>query len=56
MLARACEPLLKEEDEGKYRCMECNKLFSARKFVDKHLFTKHGDKLAPEIETVSVKS
>jgi hypothetical protein len=40
---------VKEEDEGKYRCRECNKLFSAQKFVVKHIATKHasivGDKL-----------
>ncbi|KAK4055512.1 hypothetical protein OIV83_000058 [Microbotryomycetes sp. JL201] len=33
----------KEEEPGKYRCTGCSKLFSAHKFIIKHLFTKHGD-------------
>ncbi|KAM0788989.1 hypothetical protein ACM66B_003058 [Microbotryomycetes sp. NB124-2] len=32
----------KEEEPGKYRCTGCSKLFSAHKFIIKHLFTKHG--------------
>ncbi|GAA5915468.1 uncharacterized protein JCM6883_004822 [Sporobolomyces salmoneus] len=37
-----CSPYIKNEEEGKFRCKECNKLFSARKFVEKHIVTKHG--------------
>ncbi|GAA5956755.1 hypothetical protein JCM3765_005728 [Sporobolomyces pararoseus] len=37
-----CSPYIKNEEEGKFRCKECNKLFSARKFVEKHILTKHG--------------
>ena len=48
-LVHIVQPHVKEEEEGKYRCRECNKLFSAQKFVVKHVATKHpqlvGDKL-----------
>lgn len=42
-LAKAVEPHVKQEDEGKYRCKTCNKLFKANAFVQKHIATKHGE-------------
>ncbi|GAA5928036.1 uncharacterized protein JCM15063_006064 [Sporobolomyces koalae] len=42
VLFSLCSPHIKTEEEGKFRCKECNKLFSARKFVEKHIVTKHG--------------
>ncbi|KAG8963969.1 hypothetical protein FRC03_002400 [Tulasnella sp. 419] len=40
-LARACEPHIKHEDENKYRCTVCSKLFKASSFVEKHIANKH---------------
>jgi hypothetical protein len=34
-LYRLLAPHIKQEEEGKFRCKECSKLFSARKFVEK---------------------
>lgn len=41
-----CNKHILPEDGGtKFRCSDCNKLFSARKFVQKHLMTKHSSTL-----------
>ncbi|KAF8529256.1 hypothetical protein BU17DRAFT_80457 [Hysterangium stoloniferum] len=40
-LRKAVEPHIKQEDEGKYRCRTCNKLFKASSFVEKHVANKH---------------
>ncbi|KAL4241397.1 ARS2 family protein [Abortiporus biennis] len=40
-LSRACEPFIKQEDEGKFRCKTCQKLFKATSFVEKHIANKH---------------
>ncbi|KZT35530.1 hypothetical protein SISSUDRAFT_1025265 [Sistotremastrum suecicum HHB10207 ss-3] len=40
-LSKAVEPHIKQEDEGKYRCRSCNKLFKATAFVEKHVANKH---------------
>ncbi|KAI0080659.1 hypothetical protein K474DRAFT_1657465 [Panus rudis PR-1116 ss-1] len=40
-LSRACEPHIKQEDEGKFRCKTCQKLFKAPSFVEKHIANKH---------------
>ncbi|KAG8855881.1 hypothetical protein FRB96_006703 [Tulasnella sp. 330] len=45
-LSKACEPHLKREDEGKFRCSVCTKLFKAESFVEKHIANKH-----PELVT-----
>ena len=37
---------IKKESEGKYRCVECEKLFKGEEFVKKHLKTKHEDVIA----------
>ncbi|KAM5534897.1 hypothetical protein V8D89_011452 [Ganoderma adspersum] len=42
-LSRACEPYIKQEDEGKFRCKTCQKLFKATSFVEKHIANKHPD-------------
>ncbi|KAH9850035.1 hypothetical protein C2E23DRAFT_837171 [Lenzites betulinus] len=42
-LSRACEPYIKQEDEGKFRCKTCQKLFKATSFVEKHIANKHAD-------------
>lgn len=40
-LSKACEPYIKQEDEGKFRCKTCQKLFKATSFVEKHVANKH---------------
>jgi len=42
-LRKAVEPHIKQEDEGKFRCRSCNKLFKASSFVEKHVANKHPD-------------
>ncbi|KAJ6510279.1 hypothetical protein C8R47DRAFT_1097395 [Mycena vitilis] len=40
-LTKAVEPHMKQEDEGKFRCKTCQKLFKATSFVEKHIANKH---------------
>ncbi|KAH9951831.1 hypothetical protein B0H21DRAFT_193892 [Amylocystis lapponica] len=40
-LSKATGPWIKQEDEGKYRCKTCQKLFKATAFVEKHIANKH---------------
>ncbi|EED77289.1 predicted protein [Postia placenta Mad-698-R] len=40
-LSKAAEPHMKQEDEGKFRCKTCQKLFKATSFVEKHIANKH---------------
>ncbi|EAU80560.1 hypothetical protein CC1G_09957 [Coprinopsis cinerea okayama7 len=40
-LSKAVEPYIKQEDEGKFRCKTCQKLFKATTFVEKHIANKH---------------
>lgn len=42
-LTRAVEPYIKQEDEGKFRCKTCQKLFKATSFVEKHIANKHAE-------------
>src|ERR1700761_8496103 len=42
-LTKACEMHIKQEDEGKFRCKQCNKLFKAMAFVEKHVANKHAE-------------
>lgn len=53
-LSRACEAHIKQEDEGKFRCKTCQKLFKATSFVEKHIANKHADliKQLDEVYTV----
>lgn len=52
-LSRACEPYIKQEDEGKFRCKTCQKLFKATSFVEKHIANKHPD-LVKNLDEVQV--
>ena len=45
-LSKAVQPHIKQEDEGKFRCKTCLKLFKATSFVEKHIANKH-----PELVT-----
>ena len=40
-LSKVLEPHIKQEDEGKFRCRTCQKLFKATSFVEKHVVNKH---------------
>lgn len=51
---RLLAPHIKQEEEGKFRCKECSKLFSARKFVEKHLGLKHPDVLGNRLDEVAI--
>ncbi|GAA5986909.1 hypothetical protein JCM10908_000947 [Rhodotorula pacifica] len=51
---RLLAPHVKQEEEGKFRCKECNKLFSARKFVEKHLGLKHPEVLGNRLDEVAI--
>ncbi|KLO15738.1 hypothetical protein SCHPADRAFT_902111 [Schizopora paradoxa] len=44
-LTKAVEPFIKQEDEGKFRCKTCLKLFKATSFVEKHIANKHSELL-----------
>ncbi|BGP15015.1 hypothetical protein JCM10213_002840 [Rhodosporidiobolus nylandii] len=52
-LYRIVTPHVKQEEEGKFRCKECNKLFSARKFVEKHIALKHSDFVGDKLEQLA---
>lgn len=40
-MVKLTQPFVKQEDEGKFRCKDCNKLFKAASFVEKHVANKH---------------
>ncbi|KAF9224365.1 hypothetical protein BS17DRAFT_702828 [Gyrodon lividus] len=40
-LSKSVEPFIKQEDEGRFRCKTCQKLFKATSFVEKHIANKH---------------
>lgn len=40
------------EDEGKYRCKTCKKLFKAAPFVEKHILNKHPELIGDTLEHV----
>lgn len=46
-LAKTVEPHIKQEDEGKFRCKTCQKLFKATTFVEKHIANKHPELVKP---------
>lgn len=52
-LAKAVEPHIKQEDEGKFRCKTCSKLFKATSFVEKHVVNKHGE-LVKQLDDVRI--
>jgi hypothetical protein len=47
------EPYLKQEDEGKFRCKTCQKLFKATSFVEKHIANKHPELVKSLDEVIS---
>lgn len=51
-LAKVLEPFIKQEDEGKFRCKTCQKLFKATSFVEKHIANKHPEH-TKDLEEVS---
>ncbi|KAF5393854.1 hypothetical protein D9757_000439 [Collybiopsis confluens] len=46
-LSKLVEPHIKQEDEGKFRCRNCQKLFKATSFVEKHIANKHPELVKP---------
>lgn len=44
-LHRQCESKIKIEDDVKFRCKACNKLFKALNFVEKHVANKHPEEI-----------
>ncbi|KIY45137.1 hypothetical protein FISHEDRAFT_67104 [Fistulina hepatica ATCC 64428] len=46
-LTKVVEPYMKQEDEGKFRCKTCQKLFKAASFVEKHIANKHPEYIKP---------
>ncbi|KAJ2918266.1 hypothetical protein MD484_g2187, partial [Candolleomyces efflorescens] len=46
-LTKVVEPHIKQEDEGKFRCKTCQKLFKATSFVEKHISNKHPELVKP---------
>lgn len=51
-LYRLTSPFVKQEEEGKFRCKTCSKLFSARKFVEKHIGLKHPEVVGDALDRV----
>ena len=51
-MTKAVEPYIKQEDEGKFRCKTCQKLFKATSFVEKHIANKHPE-LVKQLDDVS---
>jgi len=49
-LLKACEPFITKEDESKFRCADCSKLFSAEKFMVKHIQTKHAQLIEGKVD------
>ncbi|EJD54073.1 hypothetical protein AURDEDRAFT_110707 [Auricularia subglabra TFB-10046 SS5] len=52
-LTKAVEPFIKQEDEGKFRCKTCSKLFKATSFVEKHIANKHSE-LVKQLDDLKV--
>lgn len=50
-LSRCVEQHIKQEDEGKFRCKTCTKLFKATSFVEKHIANKHPE-LTLELDSI----
>lgn len=51
-LTKLCKPNIQQEDEGKYRCKQCKKLFKAAPFVEKHILNKHSELIGDRLEQV----
>ena len=55
-LTNVAKPLIQVEDEGKFRCKTCKKLFKAAPFVEKHILNKHPETFGDRLEQVSLLS
>jgi len=53
-LSNVTKPHITIEDEGKFRCKECKKLFKAAPFVEKHILNKHPELVGDKLEEVSL--
>ncbi|KZT62144.1 hypothetical protein CALCODRAFT_490328 [Calocera cornea HHB12733] len=49
---RLVMPHVQQEDEGKYRCKVCTKLFKASTFVEKHVANKHPELLQEQLDVI----
>ncbi|KZO94909.1 hypothetical protein CALVIDRAFT_565311 [Calocera viscosa TUFC12733] len=49
---RLVMPHVQQEDEGKYRCKVCTKLFKASNFVEKHVSNKHAELLQEQLDVI----
>jgi hypothetical protein len=49
-------PHIGKEDEAKWRCTLCKKLFKASEFVEKHIVNKHSDDFKSQMEEVCVQA
>lgn len=45
---------VKQEDENRWRCTECKKLFKAGPFVEKHVINKHPEHFKGKLDEVSL--
>ncbi len=52
---KVCVSQIKQEEEGKFRCRTCLKLFKGPEFLYKHIPTKHPE-LFIEMEAVGPRS
>jgi Arsenite-resistance protein 2 len=52
-LSKVAEQFIKQEDEGRFRCKTCQKLFKATSFVEKHIANKHPE-LVKSLEDVNI--
>jgi len=52
-LSKVVEQYIKQEDEGRFRCKTCQKLFKATSFVEKHIANKHSE-LVKSLEDVNI--
>ena len=52
-LSKAAADHIKQEDEGKFRCKNCQKLFKAATFVEKHIANKHPELVKAAMQDVS---
>jgi len=50
LLEQVCEAHIQQEEENKFRCGECSKLFSAHKFMVKHIQTKHPELIEGKVD------
>jgi hypothetical protein len=53
-LSKICKAHITVEDEGKFRCKECKKLFKAAPFVEKHISNKHAEVIGDRLEEVRI--